>query len=180
MAYSPNIPQSTDDPSQSQPLILANFQEISTAFNLNHGNFNGASQGKHEFLQMPEQSSAPTTAASEGALYTKDSGTQPELFWRDESNGTEWQITNQATQTTNGSMLMPGGLLMQWGQEAINISGTITFPVTYSSAVYSIQLTVESSSGVRYASSRTITTADFVAILDTTVARTVHWFAIGV
>jgi len=180
MAYTPNIPQAADNPSQSQPLILGNFQEIATAFNLNHGDFNAASQGKHEFLQMPEQGAAPVTAASEGALYTKDSGSQPELFWRDESNGTEWQITNQATQTTNGSMLLPGGLLIQWGQESITTTGTVNFPVGYSSAVYSIQATAESPAGYFGAASRNITTASFGVVLSSAGTRTVHWFAIGV
>ena len=39
------------------------------------------------------EGSAPTTAAGEGSLYTKDSGTQPELFFREESSGDEVQIT---------------------------------------------------------------------------------------
>jgi len=41
-----------------------------------------------------EETTAPTTAASEGALYTKDTGGQPELFYREESDGTEVQITS--------------------------------------------------------------------------------------
>ncbi len=40
-----------------------------------------------------EEGSAPSTAASEGALYTKDTGGQPELFYREESDGDEVQIT---------------------------------------------------------------------------------------
>jgi len=40
------------------------------------------------------EGTAPSTAASQGALYTKDSGGQPELFYREESDGTEVQITN--------------------------------------------------------------------------------------
>jgi len=94
MAYNENIPQSSDNPSQSQSQILGNFQEISTAFNLNHGNFNAADQGKHVFMQMPEQTTPPTTALNEGALYTKDTGVAPQLFWRNEANGTEQQFTN--------------------------------------------------------------------------------------
>lgn len=40
------------------------------------------------------ETSAPTTAASQGALYTKDTSGQPELFYREESNGDEVQMTN--------------------------------------------------------------------------------------
>jgi hypothetical protein len=35
MSYTANIPQATDDPSQSQPLILANFQQLNTQFGTN-------------------------------------------------------------------------------------------------------------------------------------------------
>lgn len=37
--------------------------------------------------------SAPATAANQGALYTKNDGTQTELYFREESNGDEVQIT---------------------------------------------------------------------------------------
>lgn len=44
-------------------------------------------------VTLSEQASAPATAAGEGAIYTKDTGGQPELFYREESNGDEVQIT---------------------------------------------------------------------------------------
>jgi len=40
------------------------------------------------------EGAAPATATGEGALYTKDSGTQPELYFRSESSGTEVQLTS--------------------------------------------------------------------------------------
>ena len=43
-------------------------------------------------LHMTE-TTAPSTAASDGAVYTKDTGGQPELFFREESDGTEVQLT---------------------------------------------------------------------------------------
>lgn len=44
-------------------------------------------------LVLPE-STAPTTAADQGAVYVKNSGTQAELYFREESNGDEVQITD--------------------------------------------------------------------------------------
>ena len=49
-------------------------------------------EGKHRRATFPE-GSAPATAVGEGAIYTKDSGTEPELFYRRENNGGEIQIT---------------------------------------------------------------------------------------
>ncbi len=40
------------------------------------------------------ETTAPSTAASEGALYTKDTSGQPELFYREESSGDEVQMTS--------------------------------------------------------------------------------------
>jgi len=46
------------------------------------------------------EDAAPETDADEGKIYTKDSGTQPELFFREESNGDEVQITKAGTLDT--------------------------------------------------------------------------------
>lgn len=43
---------------------------------------------------LPEQVSAPSTGAGEGVIYTKDTGGQPELFFREEGDGDEVQITS--------------------------------------------------------------------------------------
>ncbi|MBU1067468.1 hypothetical protein KKE60_06750 [Patescibacteria group bacterium] len=48
-----------------------------------------ADDGHHNFAVLQEQGSAPTTAANEGAIYTKESGGVTELFFRRESDGIE-------------------------------------------------------------------------------------------
>lgn len=116
MAYNENIPQAADNPSQSQAQILDNFQEISTAFNLNHGNFNAGDQGKHSFLQMPEQGSAPATSANEAAIFSQESSLTgvTELVFRRESNGDEIEFTGFLG-AANGWTRLPSGLLLKWG-----------------------------------------------------------------
>lgn len=59
-------------------------------------------------LHLPE-GSAPSTAASEGALYTKDTGGQPELFYREESDGDEVQLTSGGS--LNLSVTLPKNYL---------------------------------------------------------------------
>lgn len=49
--------------------------------------------GSYSNVNLTE-GSAPTTAANEGALYTKDTSGQPELFYREESDGDEIQLTS--------------------------------------------------------------------------------------
>ena len=64
MAYSPNIPQPTDIPANSQPQLLANFQGINTLINVNHIGFDVTDQGKHKWVSMPVQLAAPGTTVS--------------------------------------------------------------------------------------------------------------------
>lgn len=144
MAYTSNIPQPGDNPSQSQGQILDNFIQIATAFNLNHGLFNDAAEGKHRFMQMPEQSSAPTTGANEGALYTADSGTQPDLFYRNESNGSSQQITNTSPSLvgSNYAWTFSDGLALRFGTVAHSgTSTTVTFSTAFATAAYIVLIT---------------------------------------
>lgn len=89
---------------------IANLGSVTTA-DINGGTLNGMT-----VLGLSE-TTAPTTAASEGAIYTKDSGTQPELFYREESNGDELQITRNGKLlgiteifTSSGTFTAPGGV----------------------------------------------------------------------
>lgn len=184
MAYTQNIPQTGDSPTDSQPLILGNFQEIATAFNLNHGDFNGGNQGKHEFVQMPEQGAAPATAAAEGAVYTKDVSGATQLFWREESSGTEYQMTNQQVfGSGQGSITLPGGLTLKYGFDTNpGTTKTVTFTAPFASAVYSV-----TSTAVQPASSpddsihvRAVGVASFVSVWSGTGATNFYWFAVGV
>lgn len=95
MTYQPNVPVSGDSLGSTRDIIRTNFQEIASVVAINHVAFNETGEGKHKFLQMPENS-APTTAANEGGLYTAqdtDSAPKTALFFRTESNGTSTQLT---------------------------------------------------------------------------------------
>jgi hypothetical protein len=179
MAYNQNIPQASDDPSQSQSQILGNFQEIHTDFANNHVSLTDATsadRGKHKFLQMPSQSSAPTTGSTEGALYTKTVSSVVELFYRFQSNGTEYQLTGNYNAASSGHITFPGGLIMNWGLVAVGAgpTQTFTFDQSYSSAVYSILLTDTSIHNVSsYISSVSITEGTI------TGSGNVYYIAIG-
>ena len=193
MAYNENIPESFTNPSADQPLIQGNFQEISTAFNTNHGNFNDPDQGKHSFLQMPEQSSAPATSANEMGLYTKESSltSLAEMFIRRESNGTEIEFTSSLG-AANGWTRLPSGILLKWGFVSSGAGAqTVTFPTGGSIppfvSIFNVQVTVQDTSATpntfvtingtpsitsfgTFSSSRTSTTAN---------GATFYYLAIG-
>lgn len=163
MSFNPNIPLPTDFLSQSQQDILTNFQTSDTSQGVNHYQFSDvtANNGKHKFLQMPENA-APTTAVDEGAVYTTvGSGpAETNLWFRAEDSGGgggfEYQLTrvdaaNSArfgkTSSTlpNGWTFLPGGLIYQWGR-VLNpgSTGTVTFAtnnISFPTTCFNLQLT---------------------------------------
>lgn len=177
--YTSNIPQPSDDPSQSQDQILQNFQSLNTANSVNHIAYNDADEGKHKFLQMPEQGSAPTTAADEGAVYTKVSNSTTELFWRRESNGTEVQLTDGTpTAAGKGETFLPGGILIQWGTGTGTSGGSAVSFLTSFTTIYQVVATAQNTSGTSVAV-ESITNAGFTAYTSVAGPITVRYIAIG-
>ena len=137
MAYNQNIPQATDTISSSQAEILANFQALKTLIDINHGTFGAADEGKHKYVTMPEQSSAPTTAADEMALYTKAVSGVTQMFLRNEGSGTEVDFTSATKSNSNGTLTLPCGIILKWGRATTNASGlsTVNFTTAFPTAV---------------------------------------------
>lgn len=140
MAWQPNIPRPTDEISQSQADLLGNFQAINTLVNVNHEDFGDPNEGKHKFVQMPEQGAGPGTGANIGAIYTKDVAGVTQLFYQD-SNAKESQLTDNASETTSGYIYLTKTLLMQWDAAPKNNGDTFTYPLAFTT-LYSVQLTV--------------------------------------
>lgn len=185
MTYQPRPNASGDTLVGSRDPIRTNFQIIEDDFAINHVGFDESGEGKHKFLQMPEQASAPTTAANEGALYTKENNSITTLFWRNESNGDEIALTTSQspTSSTNGATFLPGNILMQWGKVvAPGTSGQVTFTETFGAAPYSIQVTLERTSGNQTAtvSNSTVpTTTTFNYLSSSSGSEFLYWIAIG-
>jgi hypothetical protein len=142
MAYQENKPLATDRLKDSQADIQANFQSNKTAFDQNHVTFDDADAGKHKFMQMPEQGAAPTTAANEMALYTKEQGSASQLFLRRESDGDEINLTNDVLKAADGYTRLPNGLIIKWGTKTVTrntLSAELTFDATVAfTTVYSV------------------------------------------
>jgi hypothetical protein len=97
------------------------------------------------------EGTAPTTAASQGALYTKDTSGQPELFYREESSGDEVQITsggsvNVAT-TPAGALMMWAGALASPPDGWLVCAGAAVSRTTYASLFTAIGTTYGAGDG---------------------------------
>lgn len=158
MSYTANVPVSGQTLGNSRPIINANFGAINTAFSVNHVAFNSADQGKHKFCtfltQGTSSASSPGTAANDVNFYSRSQtgfdGSAPNLYLQFGPNGAgaaDVLMTRRIAPVTasNGYTFLPGGLILQWGflQGApfIANNAAVTFPLTFPSAIYNIQMT---------------------------------------
>lgn len=124
--WNEDIPKAADEPSASQPQLLANNQFLPVWLAIDHYPFVANDAGKHKQVTMPELAVAPTTLGNEGALYTKQGALSAvaELFFRRESNGVEINMTG----SSGGYTFLPSGLLVKFGSGAQNTTpGTFGF-----------------------------------------------------
>lgn len=158
MSYTSNIPLSGESLGSTRDRINQNFQQIDTVLAVNHVAFNDSGEGKHTFLQMPEQASAPATAVNEGGFYTKVVSGNTQFFMRNESSGSEYQISGMndasfarfgaaSATAPNGWTFLPGGLILQWGRvSSPGTSGTVTFATAnrnFPTAILYVHLTLQ-------------------------------------
>jgi hypothetical protein len=99
---------------------------------------------------------------------------------------TNFTGSNQSV-SSNGYQKLPGGLIMQWGSTSVvgpGSTSTITFPTSFSSTPFSIQLTAADPSPNNAISAPQIsapTASNFVfQNLDPDSAYSCFWFAVGV
>lgn len=201
ITYYSNIPQTNDDPSQSQPLLLANFQGIDTLIDINHAAFASADAGKHTLLTMTNQATPSNPPTDQLNVYNKvpaggnDKVTlaTQELFLQRNAANSQYPFTAGSSQFT----FLPSGLLIKWGSVSVTgFNQTITFPTgaaipAFTAAPYAIQLSVASptnnaagaNKGVALATTASTATTFAVNAFQLSdraaTAVTVRWVAIG-
>ena len=148
MAYLDDIPNASDLLAISQAQIKENFSQLETQFSVDHDSLLAAgATGKHVQITLPQFDAGadPVTAAGEGMLYTKDSGTQPELYYREESAGDIIQLTSGGTASyvsafcaftfAGISPFSPTGTAYNVGANAIVRNGAGDYTITFTNAL---------------------------------------------
>lgn len=128
--YNANIPQPTDQISQSQDQILQNFQSIQSLIDVNHVDFASGDQGKHKWVTMPVQGAIPPAgsgfAAGEIGLYNAVDtfNSKNELYVNKTNQVTVVQIPLTASILSVNSApalgsfgwtQLPSGIIIRWG-----------------------------------------------------------------
>jgi len=109
--YNPNIPQPADKISVSQNALLENFQQLNTAFGIDHLNYNDGNQGKHTVVNLSVQAGDPVTPLNFLALYSKGYN-----LYTQSPGGTAEKISGwTATAASPGKIVFPNGITIIWG-----------------------------------------------------------------
>lgn len=130
------IPATADNPSDDQPLMLANNDNIPSFVAIDHVGFNINGSGKHNQSQYVVSIVDFPAIIGQGTAYSKVAGfgTDAQLFWRFANPATPpLQITGrQYSAGTNGYVPLMNGMLLQWG--VIAPTNSTTVPVVFLSS----------------------------------------------
>lgn len=131
----------------------------------------------------------PVAIADTYILYCKQDGAgNPQLYCIDPSGANHTQLSTSAKPLSaqNGYSWLPGGMLIQWGLNFANggADTSITFPISFSAAPYSIQTTFYRSTGSTstlplYISTATAPSATKFKVWNPVGGHDFYWIAIG-
>jgi hypothetical protein len=121
--YNINIPFSTHNPSNDQPLMEENFNSINSWVGVDHVGFNNASGGQHEQVTF-NSNNPPSGTVTPPILFTNNQdgfgtnlpGSLAQLFFYSGAN-TKGQQQYEIS-GSSGSVLLNMGIILKWVQQA--------------------------------------------------------------
>lgn len=147
MTFNPSIPQATDKVRISQSDLLTNNTELDDIFGKNHIKYSDttADKGKHAGIVLANltvnSKTPPATTSKEWALYVDDdANTNPQIYYKEPSSGTEYQITGPIKNTGSYyETALPGGIGLKFGTLTLDagISSTFTYTTTFGLTAFS-------------------------------------------
>lgn len=171
------IPGPNDLLSQSQGQIQTNFANILGWSGVDHVAYGATNAGFHKQVTFPDVSVQAPPTDPEAILYTKNDGlSHPQLFFLNSQNNGFY------IPSANGSTVLMGGILMQWGSIVVPAGGSalVTFPVAFPAACFNVQVTVRAigafAGGCGVPS---LTGVTLFLVSNATPSQTLYWTAIG-
>lgn len=181
MTFQPSIPLASDLISVSQGDIKNNFQSLSTAWNVNHVDFNASGAGKHNFVEFPNQGADPAGAAAEMTLFSKTAAAVSQLFYKRDASASSFQLTGRdPAGTTNGTTFLPGGFIIIWGSIAAAQNNVVqNFHTAFPNNCFSVQITTNSASNPSASGINGFTTTGFTFKSTSSGGIPIVYMAIG-
>lgn len=177
--FTPNTPQAGNFPANDQPLMNDNFQYLNGFGSRDHQftkDTANTNDGTHKQVTLTDEA-APGFAGASSALFSNTANGQSQLFFQNNTPATVQLTTIKTgvpTLAANGVSFLPGGLLIQWGTGANNI----TFPIAFAT-VYSATATPTSSSLSGPAGMTVLTNTGLTMANNAGQVFNSHWIAIG-
>jgi hypothetical protein len=136
--YSLGIPAASHTPASDQPNMLNNNDSIFDYVNVDHIPFKTSGSGWHKQVTFgsnnvpgfPLLSSVLFTNNQDGAGNTLPGSVNGAFYY----SGTAAQSQNQYVSTSNGSVVLFGGIIMKWGTATLpgtGFSQPVVFPVAF-------------------------------------------------
>ncbi len=145
-----DVPLSTQNLAQTQPLIRANFATIDAAFSINHVPYGTANQGKHNLITFPRQlpePAAPTGNDINMYSFLNPDTTVSELYIRRPAGASvPFTASLQNPVLDHGYSYLPSGLLLKWGGSPFLAASPVQVlidpaPIVFNN-IFNIQLTI--------------------------------------
>lgn len=180
--YNPNIPASSDNLSTSQGQIQNNFTQLNTIFDVDHVTFNdatSANRGFHRKVRLSNVASDPVLVSPQTQLYSKTISGAEQLFFANASTVT--QITGLTSSIVgNGSITLPGGLVLIWGTIAAAVNNVVqNFHTAFPTACFNVQVTISIGSTVSPVGINGFTRTGFTFRTTASGGVPITYFAIG-
>jgi hypothetical protein len=196
LPYDTGFPVPGDSLGTTQAKFFNNTSSVKSLLNVNHYDFSNTLYGNHKLvIYGRETSNFPNLTgilANAIATYGKSDGTRTQLVFQPSGDSTGAQaiqltagdVTNaNFGAATNGWTFLPGNLIYQYGfQAAINGNITVTYPLPFPTAVYSVEITpvTDDNTTIRNSILNVSGTASFViSHTDTSHLTGFYWMAIG-
>ena len=202
IGYTTGIPNGPNNPSNDQPDMKTNNDNIAKYVAIDHVAFGVNNSGYHKIIHQGSQGTwNPVTRTGAPApiagieqtfplLYTPDStgATADTQLFSITGGGGVSQLTGSASQNEGWQWI--GGVLLQWGQ-VLNpgTSGTVTFKdrvpgstIRFPIAVFNVQLTLQRTSAnqtVTIDNAVPPTATGFGYLTSSAGSNVLYWFAIG-
>ena len=148
MTFNPLIPQPGDLISVSQGELLINFGQLNAQYGADHDGFNTGSangSGMHDQVTFLANQAAPSltrnSVAGVSGIYCNLVGGVSCLFFQNSTQNI--QLTGTTTASDNGSTVLPGGIIMKWGNFGFNGgsgSAGVSFGTAFPNHFYSCSL----------------------------------------
>lgn len=188
IAYSLAIPNPPNDPADDVATMQSNAGAISTIIAVDHVGFNVSGGGQHNQVTF-NANNVPVPTVNPPVLFTNNQdgagtslpGSLSQLFFY---SGDAAHSKNQYNITgSNGSVLLPMGMILKWGSQSFSGSQnpSVTFTNAFPNNCFGVQLTLLNANGTVPAAWRlsTVTASGWTGNVQATGSTTMYWLAIG-